>query len=145
MLDEALTVLAAAGGTAVVQAAGTDAWTGLRQAVGRLFGRGEEEHAARTEERLDGTAAALEAAGREDAEQVRTRQAVAWQTRFEDLLAGADGQERTQVVHELRALVHAYAPGRTGGGEVSGNTFHGPTAIQTGDHNRQINHFGPGA
>ncbi|MGW3466207.1 hypothetical protein ACWDE9_44675, partial [Streptomyces olivaceoviridis] len=38
MLEQALTALAAAGGAAVVQAAGTDAWTGLRQAVARWFG-----------------------------------------------------------------------------------------------------------
>ncbi len=138
-------MLAAAGGTAVVQAAGTEAWTGLRQAVGRLFGRGEEEHSGRTEERLDGTAAALEAVGQEEAEQVRLRQAVAWQTRFEDLLAGVDGQERTLVVHELRALVQEYAPSPAGEGGVSGNTFNGPTAIQSGNHNRQVNRFGPGA
>ncbi|GAA3131629.1 hypothetical protein GCM10017687_54110 [Streptomyces echinatus] len=33
MLEEELATLAAAGGTAVVQAAGTDAWNGFRQAV----------------------------------------------------------------------------------------------------------------
>ncbi|MEU6172343.1 hypothetical protein ABZ832_10455 [Streptantibioticus parmotrematis] len=39
MLTEALAAPAAAGGTAVVQAAGTDAWTEVRRTVARLLGR----------------------------------------------------------------------------------------------------------
>lgn len=35
MLAEALMALAGAGGAAVVQAAGTDAWEGLRSAIAR--------------------------------------------------------------------------------------------------------------
>ena len=41
MLAEALTALAAAGGTAVVQAAGKDAWTGFRARVAKWFARGD--------------------------------------------------------------------------------------------------------
>jgi hypothetical protein len=43
MLVETLAALAAAGGAAVVQAAGTDAWNGFRQAVARWFARGDAQ------------------------------------------------------------------------------------------------------
>lgn len=42
MLGEALTALAAAGGTVVVQAAGTSGWQGFQRAVARWFARGDE-------------------------------------------------------------------------------------------------------
>ncbi|MBK3635258.1 hypothetical protein JHN52_20485 [Streptomyces sp. MBT97] len=41
MLTEALAAPAAAGGTAVAQAAGTSLWEGTRSRVARLFGRGD--------------------------------------------------------------------------------------------------------
>ena len=43
MLDQALTALAASGGTALAQAARTDAWTSLRQELARWFGRGDAQ------------------------------------------------------------------------------------------------------
>ncbi|MET9433210.1 hypothetical protein [Streptomyces sp. NPDC006551] len=146
MLDEAMTALAAAGGTAVVQAAGTEAWTGLRQAMARLFGRGDDQRASAALERLDGTAAAVSAADGGNAEQVRFHQGVLWQGRFEGLMESVDAAERDSVVAALRALVAEYIPsGRSGGGEVSGNTFNGPTIMQVGNGNRQDNRFGNGA
>lgn len=141
-----MTALAAAGGTAVVQAAGTDAWTGLRQAIARLFGRGDDQRASAALERLDGTAAAVSAADGADAGQVRFRQEALWQGRFETLMQNVDARERDSVIAALRALVAQHnPPGQAGGGEVSGNTFNGPTAIQVGNGNRQDNRFGNGA
>jgi hypothetical protein len=58
MLTEALTALAAAGGTAVVQAAGKDAWTGFRGRVAKWFARGDTGREQVALERLDRTAAA---------------------------------------------------------------------------------------
>ncbi|MGV4926692.1 hypothetical protein K2224_33605 (plasmid) [Streptomyces sp. BHT-5-2] len=146
VLDEAMTALAAAGGTAVVQAAGTDAWAGLRQAIVRLFGRGDDQRASAALERLDGTAAAVSAADGAEAEQVRTHQEAVWQGRFEALMENADAWERDSVIAALRALVaEHYPPGQAGGGEVSGNTFNGPTIMQVGTGNRQDNRFGNGA
>ncbi|MFD8205943.1 hypothetical protein ACFV2S_06015 [Streptomyces sp. NPDC059695] len=96
-------------------------------------------------ERLDRTAAAVEAADHGDAEQTRIRQEAVWQGWFEDLLESVDGQERDAMVAALRTLVTEPSPsGRTGGGEMSGNTFQGPTAIQLGNGNRQDNRFGNG-
>lgn len=110
MLDETLTVLAAAGGTAVVQAAGTDLWTGLRQAVAGWFGRGDEQRQRAELERLDRTAGELAGLRDADAERVRIRQEAAWQARIEDLLESLDDGERARAAEELRALLRRRAP-----------------------------------
>lgn len=86
MLDQALTALAAAGGAAVVQAAGTDLWTGLRQAVAGWFGRGDAEREQAELQRLDRTAAELRSAPADEAERLRIRAEAAWQARMEALL-----------------------------------------------------------
>jgi Major Facilitator Superfamily len=127
VLVEALAVLAAAGGTAVVQAAGTDAWAGLRQRVARLLGRGDEarEHAELA--RLDQTAATLAAVDGSQAQQVHARQEAAWQTRFELFLEGLDDAGRDQAAAELRALLAEFAipagsgPSAPGGVAAAGN------------------------
>jgi hypothetical protein len=59
------------------------------------------------------------------------------------VLTRLEGAELHAAVAELRALID----GRPVAPSVSsaffaGSTFHGPTAIQTGDNNRQDNHFG---
>ncbi|SES34958.1 hypothetical protein SAMN05216188_1378 [Lentzea xinjiangensis] len=141
MLAEALVAIAAAGGTAVVEAAGTDAWRSVRERVARLLGRNAPERERAELERLDQTAAALDAADPGQEAALRTRQEASWQTRFELLLEDADDAEREQLVNELRGLVDETAQARSSA--VSGNTFHGPTAFQVGDHNRQDNRFGP--
>ncbi|MFD9932267.1 hypothetical protein ACFWZ6_03925 [Streptomyces massasporeus] len=86
MLEQALADLAAAGSTVVVQAAGTDAWAGLRQMMARWFGRGDGRREQAELERLDHTAAALQTMDAADAERVRIRQEAAWQARIADLL-----------------------------------------------------------
>lgn len=54
--------LTAAGGTGVVQAAGSDAWAGFRRRTAMLSGQGDDEARERAElERLDAAAAALTA------------------------------------------------------------------------------------
>ena len=78
VLAEALTALAAAAGTAVVQAAGTDAWTGFRSEVARWFGGRDALREESALERLDQAAAALKAAGPGEAERVRARQEAVW-------------------------------------------------------------------
>ncbi|MFC4517558.1 hypothetical protein [Streptomyces ehimensis] len=110
MLTEALTALAAAGGTAVVQAAGTSAWEGFRQAAARWFGRGSEERERVELERLDRSAVELSAMGDSEADRVRTRQGAMWQTRFEQALELLSEVEREQAADQLRALLVAHAP-----------------------------------
>lgn len=100
MLVEALTALAAAAGGAVAQAAGTDAWQGVRRRVAELSGRGGEEL-----ERLDRTSRALEPGTTTDPEHERARQAGLWQARFETLLEDPDPEGRERAAEALRALL----------------------------------------
>ncbi|MFE6839351.1 hypothetical protein ACFVFI_31550 [Streptomyces sp. NPDC057705] len=86
MLVEALTALAAAGGSAVVQAAGTDAWAGFRQAVARWFGRGDAEQERAELERLDKTVTVLRTVDPAQAERARISQEASWQARIETVL-----------------------------------------------------------
>lgn len=106
MLTEALAALAAAGGTAVVQAAGTDVWTSVRDRVIKVFSRGDDRQARQITQRLDQTATALESAGKTEAdgEEARIRLTAAWQARFEDLLEGADDRELADLVIQVRQL-----------------------------------------
>lgn len=141
LLAEAMTALAQAGGTAVVQAAGTDVWTAFRQRAAGLFGRGNAQREQTELERLDRTAAVLEAAGDDEI----LRQEASWRTRFEMLLESLDDLEREQLAAELRALVEHTQQTQPRGDAVFGNTFHGPTVFQVGSNNRQDNRSGPGA
>jgi hypothetical protein len=145
MLGEALTALAAAGGSAVVRAAGTDLWTGLRDRVARWFSRGDAAREDRELERLDHSAAELAAADVSEAMAVRTRLETVWQTRIEAFLDDLDDERRAQAAAELQALLEESVPGVSGSGQVTGNTFEGPTAFQVGNHNRQDVRFGPQA
>lgn len=136
--------LAAAGGAAVVQAAGSDAWEGLRNRLARWFGRGDAERERGELERLERSAEELAAADAESAGRIRARQEAVWQTRIETLLEDlADDEQRAQAAGQLRQLLEQTVPqAGGGGGTVSGNTFEGPTAVQTGSHNRQDVRFG---
>jgi hypothetical protein len=155
MLVEALTGLAAAGGGAVVQAAGTDAWNGLRHRVGEIFGRGDAARAQAELERLDRTARVLapgSTVGPAGMAAERQRQEGVWAGRFEALLEGLDGPGRERAAGELRELLAfaavsagdtAVATGRAvareGGSAVTGiknagGGGRGPArAVHTGD------------
>ncbi|MEV4503173.1 hypothetical protein [Streptomyces klenkii] len=133
MLSEALAAVAAAGGTAVVQSAGTDAWTGLRQQVARWFGRDDEARERVELERLDRTAVALKAAAASgELARIRDRQEAVWQDRFETLLEGLPAGRQGGVAEELRALVAEYGVPSQPAEPVPGNAFRGPTALGSG-------------
>ena len=106
MSGESITALAAAGGLAVVQAAGTDAWTGVRRAVARLLGRGNPEQEALELDRLDRTENAL-APGRSGQviEAERLRWEGVWQTRIEALFENCPPSEAELLAAELQNLV----------------------------------------
>ncbi|MFE2280134.1 hypothetical protein ACFXAE_23470 [Streptomyces sp. NPDC059454] len=158
MLVETLTALALAGGTAVVQAAGTDAWNGLRRRVGDLFARGDAARADAELERLDHTAEVLNTAN--DVGVERLRQEGVWQGRFEALLESLEppGQERAaEQLQEMLSFVAAStgdvaigtgkAVAREGGSAVTGVKRTGggqtgpATAVNTGDAEAE----GPGS
>lgn len=107
-MPEALAVLATAGGTAVVQAAGTDAWEGFRRRVAVWFGRGDAERESGELTRLDQTASALDAGDGVSAERMRIRQEALWQARFESLLEGLAQDERDRAAAELQSLLDAH-------------------------------------
>lgn len=143
MLAEGVAALAAAFGVAVVQAVGTDAWAAFRDRAARVVGSGDGE-AARVElERLDRTAAALRGADGAELDRVRLRQEGAWQDHVERMLEALPDRERADVVARLRTLIEEQRRrARAEDGGLSGNTFHGPAAVQTGQHNQQTNYFG---
>lgn len=115
LLGQALPALAAAGGAAVVQAAGTDVWTALRARVARLFGRGDAARESAELERLDRTHDALApGASQDDVVRVRMVQEGVWQARFETLLEELDDSDRKRVAGEVQALI-ALAATATGG------------------------------
>ncbi|MEV1202530.1 hypothetical protein [Microbispora rosea] len=133
----------AAGGTAVVQAAGTDAWSLVRQRVARVLSRDDPERERTELMRLDQTATDLASLAPGEAALIRARQEAAWAARFEMLLESLGEAERERVARELNDIADQARQASVGG--VSGNVFRGPAAFQVGDHNRQDNHFGPGA
>ncbi|MFI6802885.1 hypothetical protein [Streptosporangium canum] len=117
--------LAAAGGAAVVQAAGTSAWQGFQQAVAHWFGRGDEERERVELERLDHCATALEGAqDGDEAERLSIGQQGAWQARFEQALESLRDPEREEAARTLRALLDAHASAggvtATGDGQAIG-------------------------
>jgi hypothetical protein len=126
MLEQELVVMAAAGGTALVEAAGTDAWAGLQQAVARWFARGDARHERKELERLDRAAGELRNASPQTADRIRLRLEAAWQTRIETLLEDLDDAERAHAATQLRGLLAQLAPGAAvsagdGGSAIGGN------------------------
>lgn len=134
MLTEALAMLAAAGGTAVVQAAGNDAWAGLRQQLARWFGRGDTEREQAELERLDQTAQALEQAAGEEAEREQIRQEASWQTRIENMLESLNDREREKAAASLRSLLAQAVPGSLQISAAAGGVAAGGDITPTADH-----------
>jgi hypothetical protein len=111
MLPETLTALAAAGGTAAAQAAGTDAWREFRERVARWFARGDSHREQAALRQLDRTAAALDAAAPNDSDRVRSIEAASWTVRFQDLLHELDEPELSAAAGQLRTLMDEYSSG----------------------------------
>ncbi|MFJ5049491.1 hypothetical protein [Streptomyces sp. NPDC088719] len=140
MLTESLLALAAAGGTAVVQAAGTQAWESVSERVPRMFrrrsGSGGEDEA-----RLGLERTALVRAS--DDEEGSSREASLWQQHFVTLLDDSDDQVRQRVETELRQLI-SLVPGVADSRQVlnvHGNTYD-KSPQQYGSHNHQQISYG---
>lgn len=111
MLNEALTAVAAAGGTAVVQAAGTDVWTVIRSRVAALLGR--DDAAEQTAlARLDRTLVEIQESHRPDDVQ-RARLVGVWRTRFEDFLEDLPTEDRENAAQALRDIAALGALGES--------------------------------
>ncbi|MFD9932276.1 hypothetical protein ACFWZ6_03970 [Streptomyces massasporeus] len=142
MLVEALLALAATGGGAIVQAAGTDAWGGVRSGVARVLGRGEAAREQGELDRLDHTQAVLEASNEDEIEQVRAAQVSVWQNRLEMLLEDLPEAQRQQAAAELRALIEqADAGGRSHSvhNDFSGSTFEKSAVQGSGTQHNTFN------
>lgn len=100
MLAEALVALAAAGGTALVEAATTDAWGRAKAGFARMLGRGDEGRTAVIEGRLESTRAELAPLTGQDLVQTREARAAEWATRLRDAL-----EEDPDLAAELRAVL----------------------------------------
>ncbi|MFK4067639.1 hypothetical protein [Streptomyces sp. NPDC029674] len=105
MLDDAMNELAAAGSAAVVQAAGTDAWPGVRGPVARWFSRGDPARERAELARLDRTDANVAGAAGDLGRRLRGDEQISWRTRFEIALDDLDDGARGERGDELRALV----------------------------------------
>ncbi|MEV4559207.1 tetratricopeptide repeat protein [Kitasatospora sp. NPDC049285] len=100
MLAEALAALAAAGGTAVAQAAGTEAWAAVRERVVRVFSRSGSRDVDAVSAELDRLSAGEDgAAGRLESA------ATVWRSHFEALLRQLDGPDRESAVALLREVI----------------------------------------
>ncbi|MFJ7265395.1 hypothetical protein ACIQV3_01785 [Streptomyces sp. NPDC099050] len=92
--------VAQAAGAALVAAAGTDAWTALRQGLVRFFSRSEPEAQA-VLLRLEGAPAEVAGADPERLDRVTA----VWRTRFEAFLGSLPEEERAVVEQQLRDLL----------------------------------------
>lgn len=105
MIPEALTALAAAGGKAVVQAAGSDIWVSFRDRLAALFSRDKRHDPDQVAAILDQSAAELAQADADKLEQIRVRVEASWQTRLEDFLAELTDAEQKEIAQQLRETV----------------------------------------
>ncbi|WFB10538.1 hypothetical protein LRS74_28540 [Streptomyces sp. LX-29] len=139
MGPDEVVALTAVAGAALVQAAGTDAWAGMRTWASRWWGRLDEQRQRAELERLDAARTALSAADEPEA----AHQAGYWSGRFEMLLELLPPEARAEAVAELRALVGQRPPAH--GATIVNVSGDGPVSVQSGDHNHMVNHFGSGA
>ncbi|PRX47411.1 hypothetical protein B0I32_1428 [Nonomuraea fuscirosea] len=85
---------------ALLGAMANDAWSMARARFARLFGQGDARQEEITLERLDQSAAAVEASPPQAHEAIRQKLLPSWRTRIGDLL-----QEQPEIADELRTLV----------------------------------------
>jgi hypothetical protein len=142
MLNETLTALAAAGGTAIVSAASTDLWANFKTRLAALLGRDDAKKVGAVEARLDRARVDLQEATPEDVEAVRTSLSQAFSVRLLDLL-----EEEPEVAADLRALVDEVnaSVSTIASGTVQQHVVgydHAQQAVQGQGH--QVNTFGGG-
>lgn len=137
----AIEALASTASSAVVTAAATDLFEGVRHRVARLFGRGQADLSAG--QRLGLTRDRLVRADPGAVEAVRAAQVAQWQTRFIDLLTDHPDAEaglralvedlRGQLPGVVAASDHAMAAGRdvkvrASSGGLAAGVVHGDVA-----------------
>ncbi|MEU3352444.1 hypothetical protein [Streptomyces sp. NPDC037389] len=127
-----MAALASSAATALVTAWTTEAWTGLKQRLGRLIGRGNDRQAAVVAADLATTQTELAVADATgDLDRVAQVEQ-AWRDRLRLFLA-----EDPAAAVELRLILDEFERARSGGAardrdhlEVHHNTFHGPVQLK---------------
>jgi hypothetical protein len=115
VLAEALAALAAAGGTALVEAATTDAWEKAKSGFARLFGRGDDRRTEVIEARLESTRAELVPLTGAALERAREARAAEWTTRLRDVLEEhPDSAEMLRGVLDDLAVAGVAVSAKTG-------------------------------
>jgi hypothetical protein len=139
---EWLAALAAAGGSALVGAAATDAWLTARDGVLALFGRGGDRRREVAAERLTADAAQIEAAPEAERDEARARILPGWQTRLADLL-----EEYPEAREELTVWVQRVRDQLPAEQVVwvQNNTARGHGTVFAVQHGSQHIHQTPGA
>ncbi|MEV5577808.1 hypothetical protein AB0L39_04495 [Streptomyces parvus] len=131
-MDPELAVLASSAATALVTAWTTEAWTGLKQRLGRLIGQGSDRQAAAVAADLATTQTELAAADAMDDLDRMAQMEQAWRVRLRLFLS-----ENPAAGAELRVILEEFELARSGGTardrdhlEVHHNTFHGPVQLK---------------
>lgn len=104
-MTEALVVLAAAGGTAVVGAMATDAWRAIRDGIAGLFGRRGAHRRETVIAALERDAELLAAADDGEREHLRRELTLRWRQQIADLLG--DDPEAADELRDLLATAHS--------------------------------------
>jgi hypothetical protein len=99
-LEAELMTLAATGSNALIAAMATDAWGAVRSGFARLLGRGEPEHTAAFEHKLEEINAKLEQLEGATRQRAATDQEAAWRTALTELLT-----EQPQAAASLTELL----------------------------------------
>jgi hypothetical protein len=139
MLEEALTGLVSAGGTALVGAMVTDGWEAVRARFARLLGRGDAKEAKAAAARLEESRAFLAALAGAQLQRAQAELEITWCTRLGDLL-----ERQPEAEQELRTLVaeaQALATGSAGRVEQHVSGSGGAQQAVLG-HGHQVNYFG---
>src|SRR5262249_29384510 len=103
-----------AGGAAIAQAIGTDAWTAAKQGMARIFGRRDEQRGREIEAELDRSSARLQGLSGADLTRELIDQEAVWRTRLEDLLRD-DPEAAASLAEMIGQLLPAAAPASSAG------------------------------
>ncbi|MEU5917817.1 hypothetical protein [Streptomyces sp. NPDC047141] len=131
-MDPELAALASSAATALVTAWATDAWTGLKQQLGRLIGRDDDHQTATVAADLVTTQTELAAADATGDLDRLAQVEQAWRDRLRLFLSEnpAAGAELQLILDDFeRARSYGAARGRDHL-EVHHNTFHGPVQLK---------------
>ncbi|MFE4582821.1 hypothetical protein [Streptomyces chartreusis] len=104
MLAETITAVAAAGGTAVIAAAGTDLWTSFRDRLAKLLGRGDAEAEQTILQHLERTAAELPPASPNGSGATRSQLEAAWAGQIASILRTLPDYEGEELAGRLQEL-----------------------------------------